>query len=348
MSGLNGQTSWRRIIATNSTTFVTVSSADAFTSFDTTFSFAVAVSASTVTGTTATLSGTMLTYPNTVFTSILTPIAPTQAFLDGEAFVTATAGIANADISPTIKSGNATISGDSSITATAMVMTPPAVAGIAVGWTVVMTSGPNVGLRRQVVAILSQHVLTLDVAFPTPGGPYTYRVDNPLNTYNGPILTQIQDAVATELATISTNSDSEQNSLLNFFSTIFTNIVGSGNGVASGTILTDTTVDFIASDVSTAYLVYVPPPPPNTAAQNANMGIYQIGTVTDAHDLALNQSFPLAGTVTYQVVSIFGTTFKTLHSIFTIIIENFAFVASTEAFQTIVDATVPVASLWHH
>jgi hypothetical protein len=72
------------------------------------------------------------------------------------------------------------------------------------------------------------------------------------------------------------------------------------------------------------------------------MGIYQIGTVTDSHHLTLNQTVPMAGTVTYQVVSIFGTTYTTLASIFTIIVENAAFIASTETFSAIINTTVPV------
>jgi hypothetical protein len=421
MSGTNGQTAWRRItsVTTNS---VTVASADAFSLADTNFSFAVAVSSSAVTGTSATLTGTVFTDPNTVFSTINTPIAPTQAFLDGESAMTANAGVASADISSTKKSANASLFGETflgpyttiasgsngvtlphasifclnnsafpatgsifvttsfgvqevtytSITGTeflgcsggtgtmhtggtilsspegvtATTTSPPARSGIALGWTVVMTSGPNAGLRRQIVGIVLPHTLVLDHAFTSATGG-SYRIDNPLNTYNGTVLTQLQEAVATELATISTNANSEQNSLINFFTTIFTNIVGSGNGVVSGTTLTDTTVDFIGpfpSDplVTSAYLVYIQPPPPATAVQSADMGIYQIGTVTDSHHLTLNQTVPMAGTVTYQVVSIFGTTYTTLASIFTIIVENAAFIASTETFSAIINTTVPV------
>lgn len=278
MSGVNGQTSWRRAtsVTTNS---ITVAVADAFASHDTGFSFAVAVSETTVTGT-ATLTGTDLNDPLANFTST-----------------------------------------------------------VQVGWTVVMTSGPNAGLRRQVDAIPDATDLTLSSAFPSATGG-TYRVDNPLNTYNGTTLVQLQDAVATELATISTGPSSEQNSLINFFTTIFTTIVGPSTAAVSGTTLTDNTVDFIASGVNTSYLVYIEVG--SSGTQLADMGVYQIGTVTSSHVLTLNQSVPVAGNVTYQVVSIFGTTFTTLQSIFTILTANAAFVASTETFQTLLTTTVPV------
>jgi hypothetical protein len=280
------------------------------------------------------LTGTNLNDPTKVFTPLTTPTFPTGASLLGDSFVLAEAQLNLPN------SSNASLYAQSSLTATATVTPPSGGTQVGIGWTVVMTSGPNIGLRRQVVAIADITDLTLDSAFTFATGG-TYRIDNPLNTYNGPILTDLETAIATELATISTGPESEQTSLINFFTTVFTTVVGpSPNGVVSGNTLADTTVDFVAAGVTTSYLVYIHVG--SVSPQLNDMGVYQIGTVVDSHHLTLNQSVPTAGTVTYEVVSLFGTTYTTLNSIFSILIANEAFIPLTQAFQTILITSVPV------
>jgi hypothetical protein len=207
--------------------------------------------------------------------------------------------------------------------------------GTEVGYTVVMTGGPNIGLRRQIVAITSATTLTLDSAFPNPAGG-TYRIDNPLDTYSGPIYTGVQTAVATEIATISTNPKSEQTSIFNFFTTVFTTVLSSAAGSVpspGSSLLNDGTVNFLTSGVTTSHFVYIP--------TGTNAGIYGIGNVT-AHQITIATTFPLAGAVTYQIVKAFGVSLATLQAIFGILGQNATFLTQTQAFQPVLNTQVPV------
>ena len=345
VSGVNGQTAWRRITSVQNTVApgsVTVATPDAF-AVDAHFSFAVAVSSVNLAGT-CTLSGITLTDTSAVFIAIPVPTPPDTVPMVGAAAVTATAQVSQPGTS------NASMDGVGTLTATATVIYPPTVFYVAAGWTVVMTSGPNVGLRRQIVAILDATDLLIDAPFPSGTGG-TYKINNPLNTYNGPAYFQLLGAVNTEISAISTrtpptpppyvpNSSSEENALLSFFSTAFTNVLGPSTCTVSGTTLTDTSVDFVAAGVKTSHLVYVHVG--NSGAQYADMGVYQIATVVDSHHLTLVQAVPSAGAVTYEAVKIFGVSFKTLNKLFSILAQNITFVAQTQSFQTILSTSVPV------
>ena len=226
-----------------------------------------------------------------------------------------------------------------------------------VGWTVVLTdAGPYQYMRRQVASILATNQLQLDQAFPV-GASGGYRIENSLDTYNGPYLQQLQAAIATELDTISTrtaptpppyiyNSQSEDNALLSFFSTVFTTIQGpSSTGNVSGLMLTDPSAHFIGPDpatpnVNTSYLVYVPLG--ISGPQEENEGIYAIANVVSDTVLMVSPTFPVAGTVTYQVVSVFGISTTTLQNLFSILQSNATFVQETTTFQSLLADTVPV------
>lgn len=324
---------WRPILTVNNVlpASITVAGADAFLSTGT-VSFAVAVSSATISGTAVLASRNFKDS-----TKLFVPYIPTSTVVSVEAAI-----VADSILIPAIDPSVAILA-NSTLTATATV--PPSVGTqVGVGWTVVMTSGSNIGHHRQIVAIADVTDLTLDSAFPFPTAGGTYRIVNPLNSYNGPTLTALQTAVATELATISTGPNSEQASLLGFFSTIFTTVVGpSSTGAVSGTTLTDLSVDFVASGVTTSHLVYVHVG--TSGAQLADMQVYQIGTVVDSHHITVNQPFPAVGTVTYEIVSIFGTTYTTLNTIFTILIQNAIFIPSTQAFQPVLTTLVPVQYL---
>lgn len=275
LTGLNGATEFRRVIAVGVNT-VTVDSPFAFQ--DTGFTYTIAVSSTTVTGT-GTLAGTSFTDLLALFTTT-----------------------------------------------------------VQVGWTVVMTGGANTAQRRQIVAVVSNTQLTLDSAFTTPIDVATYKIDNPLDTYGGPgsILARISTALATELATINTNPNSEQASLLNFLATIFTTIVVSVNGsVTVLTQLTDITVDFQTSGVNTSHFVYIQTGP--------DAGIYPIASVDTATQLTVTTPFPSAGAgINYQIVSAFGAGLMTFQDIFGILSANTTFTTQTQAFQTLVNTPVPV------
>jgi hypothetical protein len=171
------------------------------------------------------------------------------------------------------------------------------------------------------------------------------------------VFEQINASMVTEINTILNrtaptpppyvpNEQSEQNALLAFFTTVFTTIPGwpSSHGSVSGLILTDTTVDFIGPDpsnpiVNDSYLVYVHLGV--SGPQLADQGIYAIANVVDSHHLMVTEdprnrpTFPTSGTITYEIVSVFGISTTTLQNIFSIFAANAAFVTSTEAFQVL-------------
>jgi hypothetical protein len=179
-------------------------------------------------------------------------------------------------VAPTTPYTSFTLTKPSTMTAVQAVITVFVPPTVQVGWTVVLeTTGAsnNTGIRRQIVAVVSTSELTLDVPFPTPDDTCTlYRIDNPLNTYNGTTLTLLNTALTRELNTLyaephlvptfppyQPNVLNEQQSLIAFFDTVFTTIVSSSHGqvMAGFATLTDNTVDFLAAEVNTSYLVYV-------------------------------------------------------------------------------------------
>jgi hypothetical protein len=284
-------------------------------------------------------------YPGLVVTGTGIPYAPPLVETTLETVVSSSSFTLSAPATTSNLTGSP-LSGNSEIIT---IQIPPAVYA---GWTVVMTSGLNAGYRRQIASIQSPNQITLDSAFPSPSAGGSYRIDNPLNTYNGVTFQQILAATNTEISTILTrtaptpppyvpNSQSEQNALLSFFSTMFTTIVGpSSQGDVSGTMLTDTTVNFLEKPVTTSYLVYVHLG--SSGIQLADQGIYGIASVVDEHHLMVTPAFPSLGTVTYEVVSVFGVSTTTLQSIFTIFSTNAGFITQTQAFQTLLQTPVPV------
>lgn len=210
---------------------------------------------------------------------------------------------------------------------------------VKVGQTVVLTTGADIALRRQVAAVVSNTVLTLSAPFPTAAAE-SYRVDNPLATFGGPgsIQAILSAALATEIATINTNPASQQAALYAFFSTVFTTLVSSSTGtVLIGNLaeLLDGSVNFLTAGINTAHFVYVPSGPV--------MGIYKITSVDSATQLTVDPPFPTNTTgISYEVVSVFGAGFTTLQDIFGILSSNASFLTSTQAFQTLVNTAVPV------
>ncbi len=281
------------------------------------------------------------------------PYAPPVTFTYIESVTSSTALVLTAPATTSTYEGSPLPSTDPTTQTIVTVFLPP---NIYVGWTVVMTSGPNAGYRRQIQSIISPTTIQLDHAFPFAGGG-SYRIENPLNTYNGQVFQQIQAAMVAELSTISTrtpptpppyvpNESSEQNALLAFLLQVFTTVIGpSSHGAVSGTTLTDTTVDFIGPDpanpiVNSSMLVYVHLG--SSGAQEADQGIYAVANVIDSHHLMVTPVFPTSGTITYEVVSVFGISTTTLQNIFTIFAANSAFITSTQDFQTLLASTVPV------
>lgn len=211
--------------------------------------------------------------------------------------------------------------------------------GVQVGHTVVMVTGPNAALRRQVASITDNTHLVLSAAFPSGTGG-TYRVDNPLDTYGGTgsVVDSVLAALATELATISTGPNSEQAALTAFFSTVFTTILSSANGVvpiSNLSHLTDSSVNFISSGVNTSHFVYILTGP--------EAGVYPIASVDSATQITVGVAFPSASVGnSYQIVSQFGSSLATFTDIFSLLTANTTFVSVSQAFQTLISTQVQV------
>ena len=100
----------------------------------------------------------------------------------GSVVITATANVAT---------GTATFPGPTTLQD--LLLSP----AVAPGQTIIITSGANTGVRRQVVFVLSATQLQLDAAVPFLGGG-TYRVSNHLRTYSHwtPVQTAIDEQIA--------------------------------------------------------------------------------------------------------------------------------------------------------
>jgi hypothetical protein len=235
-------------------------------------------------------------------------------------------------VSATTVGGTATLAGTTLTDALAFFLTHARV-----GWTVVMTSGPNVMERRQIVSVDSSTQITLDAAFSAPLVGGTYRIDNALDTYGGTgsILAAISTAVATEITTIATGPGSEAVTLLAFLMEVFTQKLTSAAGSVAGTTFTDVTQNFVTASITTSHFIFV--------ASGPEMGIYPIASVDSTTQITTTLPFPSpASGVTYEIVSVFGVGLQSLQDIIGILQVNDVFLAATQAFQTLVNTPVPV------
>ncbi len=284
ISGLNAGQSFRRVTATNGTTYIEV--ADAWPSVDSAFSFTVAVSA-----------------PLTVGVAGLGSISPATRLTDvSQNFIAA---------------------------------------NVRVGDTVVITNGTNLGIRRQVTAIVSSTSLDVE-AFPTTQAGVNSRVENPLSTFGGTgsITDVLNDTLATELvvldsgappATVYNQRDGIEQFLNNFLTDV---VVGTtGQTTATGTTLTDGAQDF--SDVTPSHFVFVRSGP--------NAGAYQVATVTSSTTLEATTAFPdTTAVTTYRIVDSGGLLLQTLQDMQGILADIDQAVVDTTAFKTLLTTAVPV------
>lgn len=211
-------------------------------------------------------------------------------------------------------------------------------AGVKPGHTVVVTSGANVGLRRQVTTVATT---VLGITALPVGGVASYRVDDSLLTFGGAgsiLDDELVPALDDELANLDTNVNpySEQEGIERFFDQFFTNILTSSNGQTfSGTTLTDTTVNFINAGVDPSHFVYI--------RFGASAGIFQVSVVNSATSLDITESFP--GTVSgisYRIVDGGGLPLKALQDAFGVLKEVDQAITDTTAFRTIVTTAVAV------
>lgn len=179
---------------------------------------------------------------------------------------------------------------------------------VQVGHTIVITSGANIGSRRQVVALLSgtqvQFTPALSV-YPVPGA--TYRVSNHISTYSVlPTATVDRSlrVVGTNDRLVAAEADSQILAIERFYDGdsqtqgVLTDLVPTSSGSVSGSTLTDSAADFVAAGVTGSHFVYV--------RSGTNRGFFQVSNVLGPTQLQVATPFPVSGPVTYRVVKAFG------------------------------------------
>jgi hypothetical protein len=180
-------------------------------------------------------------------------------------------------------------------------------------------------------------VLQLSAGLPA-GGAWTYRITNSLATFGGTnsLLDTLNTTLVGELALYSTQTSptAERTALSNFFDQLFTDVATGTTGVTSGTTLTDSSVDFVASGVLSGQIVYI--------RSGGARGIYQVQNVF-AHSLTVDVAFPVGMSgVSYRVDKFFGVSVQAMRDVFAILADADDFVGPTQTFQTLVATPFPV------
>lgn len=214
--------------------------------------------------------------------------------------------------------------------------------GVKPGHTVVLTTGPSAGERRQVLTVTSGTSLTVTPAFSTTLASQSYRIDNALGTFGGTgsIQAQLVSELTGELGVLDTNIPpkpySERQAIENFYDTVFNDVLTSVNGqtVIATPTLTDLTVDF--TGVTAEDFVYI--------RSGSDAGIYKVQTVTSTTTLDVETPFPAtAAGVSYRIVKATGATKETLQALFPILQATDLFIFVTAIFDLLVSTPVTVA-----
>lgn len=164
--------------------------------------------------------------------------------------------------------------------------------GVRVGHTLVMTSGPNIGQRRQIVSVGTTSLST--TAFGTTGVG-TYRVDDSLSTFSGTTeLSQIHTDLHAILDT-GTDPVGVRSALESFITHFCTTVVSSTTGAVSvTTALDDAGVNFTTLGVAPNDLIWI---------RSGTFASVQIVTTVAAHQLGISLTFPgTGGPITYKVL----------------------------------------------
>jgi len=213
--------------------------------------------------------------------------------------------------------------------------------GVKIGHTLVITSGANAGLRRQITAV---GALFLDVeAFPVSSLGVGYRVDDPLSTFGGTgsLLEELKADLDGELGALHLNTPpdpyNETDALELFLDQFFTNLVTSASGqvLAGGGALTDLTKDFTALGVTVGNYVFI--------RSGINAGSYRV-TLVGTTTLDIDGTFPNNEVgMTYRVVDAGDLSQQTLADVLGILLEIDQEVVLVGAFRMLV--TTPIAVL---
>lgn len=213
--------------------------------------------------------------------------------------------------------------------------------GVQPGHTVSFLTGPNAGLRRQVVSIGGEGILTTD---PWPSnGVGAYVVDDAFQTFGGTNsrLDSLETILNDELAVLSTNPDSQQTSLEDFLDHVFLDITSGTNGetTVGGSTFTDTTVDFTTAGIvlATDY-IYM--------RTGASRGIFKLdpaGAITATTLPIVDDTFPAtASGLSYRIVRPESMSKNGLQTLFAELDDLDSVIADVNAFLTLITTTVSV------
>lgn len=216
-------------------------------------------------------------------------------------------------------------------------------AGVQPGHTVVFTTGPNAGLRRQVVSIGGVGILGTE-AWPS-NGVGAYVVDDPLQTFGGTnsLLEELEEVLDGELEVLSTNTDptNQQDALEMFLDHVFEDIFTgtTGETTVGGLTFTDLSVDFTTTDISlvTDY-IYM--------RLGASRGIYKLdpaGTITTTTLPVLDDTFPAtASGLSYRIVRPESMAKTGLQTVFAELDDLDTIIADVTAFRTLITTAISV------
>lgn len=211
-------------------------------------------------------------------------------------------------------------------------------AGVKPGQTIVLTEPGHLAEleRRQVLSVTTTQ-LTLTAPFSSLVTPATYRVHNPVNTYS---TTTLGSNLTSQIAILSTNSDSELNSIDNTYNQVFTDrlspTVASGTATAANTLV-GVGVDFLASKVAIGDFVYVQP-------GQANEGIYTVGEVVNSTTLKISESpgFTSLVGLTFRVAKSFGLGGQGLKDLFDVRKSTATYLQAIQTWDSLVTTPVNV------
>lgn len=221
---------------------------------------------------------------------------------------------------------------------------------IKVGFTVILTTGANAGVRRQVTAILSPTQLQLNSGVPFLV-PTSYRVSDHLNTFSNTL--PIYPSVFTQQSVLLTNdhdvmpavADSVVLAITRFFEGdafppgtdgVLSDLLtpASNPGTVAAAILTDAGQDFVTAGVNATHFVYI--------EVGGNAQFYAIQSVDSPTQITVTTPFPVAGIVSYRVVKAFGVGAQAIQDLFTIRADAQAWVQGCNAWTALLATSTSV------
>jgi len=206
--------------------------------------------------------------------------------------------------------------------------------GVVPGQTIVITSGTLSGLRRQVTAVVSTHVLAV-TAFPSTATAQGYRLVNSLGTFGGVsesiVVAELVPAISGEGVVVANQTAS----IDSFFNTAMATLVTATNGVSATSTFTSAGQTFITAGITTADLLFI--------RNGAAAGVYKVQQVLSQTSLLIEGTFPTNTTgITFQIVATVGLTAEPLQGILSTALASSIFYATLSPFLNLVTVLAPV------